>query len=150
MSGRFAWARWGRCRLTDNCCGTELISESESEMPFRFRRWRHSAFPFLRSSCKTGLYGIVERINSNAWNLAELSESLLSLIYDLNPPTPGAEDPACMIRRRWLFLSCVPLNSRISLRLVSVILIPAPHWHKRSCGHMYVHETLDITIGSKR
>jgi len=50
-------------RLTDNCCGTELISESEleseSEMPFRFRRWRHSAFPFLRNSCKTGLYGIV-------------------------------------------------------------------------------------------
>jgi hypothetical protein len=119
------------CGRTHVCSGSELISESElkseSEIPFRFRWERHSAFPFLRNSCKTGLYGIFERIKLKAWNFAQPSESMLSLIYDLNPPTPGAEESVCTIRRRWLFFSCVSLNLSISSHLASVIQIPAPH-----------------------
>jgi hypothetical protein len=111
---------------------------------------------FLHNSCKTGLYGIFEHIKSKAWNFAESLESLLSLIYDLIPPTPGAEDhapAACMIRRLWLFLSCVPLNSSIRLRLVLVILIPDPPWQKevmlthvcaRNFGHFYRFEEIYV------
>ncbi len=78
------------------------------------------------------------------------SESLLSLIDYLNPQMPGAQESACMILRQWLFLSCVPLNSSISLCLVLVTLNPAPHWHKMSCRQMYVCEILGSNIILKR
>jgi hypothetical protein len=42
------------------------------------------------------------------------------------------------------------LQSSISLRLCLVTLIPAPHPHKRSCRQMYVLETLDSHLFSKR
>jgi hypothetical protein len=102
------------------------------------------ANPFLRNSCNAGLYGIFERIQSKAWNFSESLESLLSLIYNLIPPTPGAEDQACMRRR------CVPLNSnQRALGLgnsdsSSTLAQEVMRTRARNFGHLFLFEEIEV------